>query len=117
MNLICFQAKLVTIIVIQLYAPTTDIKDAKVDRFCEDLQYLLELTLKITTTKTKSFPSVGNWNAKVGSQEIRGITGRFGFEAQNEAGERLTEFCKKSTLVTETPLPIIQETTPHMSIT
>ena len=54
MNLICFQAKLVTIIVIQLYAPTTDIKDAKVDRFCEDLQYLLELTLKTTTTTKKN---------------------------------------------------------------
>ena len=114
MDLFCFQAKPFIITVIQLFAPTTDVKGANVDRFFKDLRHLLELTLK---KKKKFFPSVGNWDAKVGSQEILGITVHFCLEAQNEAGKRLTEFCRKNTLVIEIPLPTIQETTPHMGIT
>ena len=73
--------------VIQVYAPTTDAEEAKLDQFYEDLQDLLELTIK----KDVLF-IIGDWNAKVGSQEIPGITSKFGLGVQNEAGERLTVF-------------------------
>ena len=59
---------------------------------------------------------IGDWNAKVGSQEIPGVRGKFGFEVQNEAGQRLTEFCQEKILVLENPLPTTQETL-HMDIT
>ena len=71
---------------IQVYAPTTNAKEAKVEQFYEDLQDLLELTLK----KDILF-IIGDWNAKVGSQEIAGVTVKFGLGAQNKAGQRLTK--------------------------
>ena len=75
----------------QVYAPTGNAEEAEVERFYEDLQDLLELTPK----KDVLF-ILGDWNAKVGSQEIPGVTGKFGLEGQNEAGQRLTEFCKRT---------------------
>ena len=84
-----FQGKPFTIMVIQVYAPTSNAKEAEVERFCEDLQDLLELTNK------KRCPFiVGDWNAKVGIKEIPGVTGKFDLGVQNEAGQRLTEFCQ-----------------------
>ena len=81
-----FQGKPFNITVIQICAPTTNAKEA--EWFCEELQDLLKLTPK----KGVLF-IIRDWNAKVGSQEIPGITGKFGLEVQNEAGQRLTEFC------------------------
>ena len=89
-----FQGKPFNITVIQVYAPTSNAKEAEVERFYEDLQDLLELTLK----KDVIF-IIGDWNAKVGSQEIPGVTGKFGLGKQNEAGQRLIEFCQENTLV------------------
>ena len=86
-----FQGKPFNIIVIQVYAPTINAKEAEVEQFCEDLQELLELTDVILT--------IGDWNAKVGSQETPGVTGMFGLGVQNEAGQRLIEFCQENTLV------------------
>ena len=82
------------ITVIQVYAPTTNAKEAEDERFYEDLQDLLKLTPK----KDVLF-MIGDYNAKVGSQEIPGVTGKFGLGVQNEAGQRLTEFCQENTLV------------------
>ena len=76
------------ITVIQIYAPTTNAEEAEVKQFYNDLQDLLELTPK----KDVLF-IIGDWNAKVGSQEISEVTGKFGLGVQNEAGQRLTEFC------------------------
>ena len=89
-----FQAKPFNITVIQVYAPTTNAKEAEVEQFYEDLQDLLDLTHK----KDVLF-IIGNWDAKVGSQETPGVTGKFGLGVQNEAGQRLTEFCQKNALV------------------
>ena len=86
-----FQGKPFNITVIQVYAPTSNTEEAEVERFCEDLQDLLELTPK----KGVLF-IIGDWNAKVGSQETPGVTGKFGHGVQNEAGQRLTEFCKRT---------------------
>ena len=83
-----FQSKPFNITVIQVYAPTTNAKEAEVDWFYADLQNLQELTLK----KGCPFHNRGS-NAKVESQEIPGVTGKFGLGVQNEAGQRLTEFC------------------------
>ena len=83
-----FQGKPFNIIVIQVYAPTSNAEEAEVEQFYEDLQDLLELTSK----KDVLFIT-GGWNAKVGRQEIPGVTGKFGFGIQNEAGQRLIEFC------------------------
>ena len=80
--------------VIQAYAPTNNAEEADVERFYEDLQDLLELTPK----KDVLF-NIGDWNAKVASQETPGITGKFGLGVQNEAGQRLIEFCQENTLV------------------
>ena len=91
---LCFQGKPFNIMVIQAYAPTSNTEDAEVEQFYEDVQELLELTLK----KDVLF-IIGDWNAKVGSQETPGITGRFGLGVQNEAGQSLTEFCQENTLV------------------
>ena len=82
------------ITVIQLYAPTTNAREAEVERFYKDLQDLLDLTHK----KDVLF-IIGNWDAKVGSQETPGVTGKFGLGVQNEAGQRLTEFCQDNALV------------------
>ena len=87
-----FQGKPFNITVIQVYAPTSNAEEAQ--RFYEDLQDLLELTPK----KNVLF-IIGDWNAKVGSQDIPGITGKFGLGVQNEAGQRLIEFCQENALV------------------
>ena len=79
---------------VQVYAPTSNAEEAEVERFYEDLQDLVELTSK----KYVIF-IIGDWNAKVGSQEIPGVTGKFGLGVQNEAGQRLTEFCQENALV------------------
>ena len=89
-----FQGKPFTITVIQVYASTSNAKEAEVERFYEDPQDLLEQTPK----KYVLF-IIGDWNAKVGHQEIPGVTGKFGFGIQNEAGQRLIEFCQDSTPV------------------
>ena len=88
------QGKPFNIIVIQVHAPTTNAEEAEGKQFYDDLQDLLELTPK----KDVLF-ILGDWNAKVGSQEIPGVTGKFGLRVQNEAGQRLTEFCQENTLV------------------
>ena len=89
-----FQGKPFNITVIQVYSLTSNAEEAEVERFYEDLQDLLELTPK----KDVLFV-IGDWNAKGGSQEIPGVTGKFGLGVQNEAGQRLTEFCQENTLV------------------
>ena len=80
--------------VIQVYAPTSNAEEAEVEQFYEDLQDLLELTPK----KDVLF-IIGDWNAKVGSQETYGVIGKFGLGMRNEAGQRLIEFCKENRLV------------------
>ena len=92
-----FQGKPFNITVIQVYAPTSNAEEAEVEWFYEDLQDLLELTPK----KDVLF-IIGDWNAKVGSQEICRVTGKFGLGVKNEAGQRLTafsEFCQENALV------------------
>ena len=89
-----FQGKPFNITVIQVYAPTSNAEEAEVERFYEDLQDLLELALN----KDVLF-IIGDWNAKVGSQETPGVTGKFGLGIWNEAGQRLIEFCKENSLV------------------
>ena len=79
---------------IQVYAPTCNAEEAEAEQFYEDLQDLLELTPK----KDVLF-IIGDWNAKVGSQETRGVTGKFGLGVQNKAGQRLIEFCQENALV------------------
>ena len=86
---VCFQGEPFNITVIQVYAPTSNAEEAEAEQFCEDLQDLLELTLK----KDVLF-IIGDWNAKVGSQETPGVTGKFALRVQNEAGQRLIEFCQ-----------------------
>ena len=89
-----FQCTPFNITVIQVYALTSNAEEAEVEQFSENLQDLLELTLK----KDVLF-IIGDWNAKVGSQETPGVTGKFGLGVQNEAGQRLTELCQENTLV------------------
>ena len=89
-----FQGKPFNITIIQVYAPTSNTEAAKVEQLYEDLQDLLELTPK----KDVLF-IIGNWNAKVRSQETPGVTGKFGLGVQNEAGQRLIEFCQENTRV------------------
>ena len=89
-----FQGKPFHIPVIQVCAPTTNAKEVEVEQLYDDLQDLLELTPK----KDVLF-IIGDWNAKVRSQEIPGVTGKFGLGVQNEAGQRLTEFCQENALV------------------
>ena len=87
---VLFQGKPFNITVIPVYAPTSNAEEAEVESFHEDLQDLLELTPR----KDVLF-IIGDWNAKVGSQETPGATGRFGFGVQNEAGQKLIEFSKR----------------------
>ena len=87
-----FQGKPFNITVIQVCAPTSNAEEA--EWFYEDLQNLLELT----PPKDVIF-IIGDWNAKVGSQETPGVTGKFGLGMQNEAGQRLIEFCQENALV------------------
>ena len=89
-----FQVKPLSIKVIEVYAPTSNAEEAEVERFYEDLQDLLELTSK----KDVLF-IIADWKTKVGTQEIPGVTGKFGLGVQNEAGQRLTELCQENALV------------------
>ena len=89
-----FQGKPFNTTVIQVYAPTNNAEKAEVEWFYEDLQDLLELT-----PKKDVLSIIGDWNAKVGSQAIPGVTGKFGLGEKNEAGQRLTEFCQENPLV------------------
>ena len=86
-----FQGKPFNITVIQAYAPTSNAEETEVERFYEDLQDHLQVTPK----KDVLF-IIGDWNAKVGSQEPPGVTGKFGLGMQNEAGQRLIEFCHRT---------------------
>ena len=88
------QGKPFNITVIQVYAPTSNAEEAEIEWFYEDLQDLLELTPK----KDVLF-IIGDWNAKVGSQETPGVTGKFGLGVQNEAGQMFIEFCQENALV------------------
>ena len=96
---VCFQGKPFNITVIQVYAPTSNAEEAEVVWFYEDLQDLLELTPK----KDVLF-IIGDWNAKVGSQETPGVTGEFGLGMRNEEGQGLIEFCQENALVIANPL-------------
>ena len=87
-------------------------KEAKTGQFCDDLQDLLELT-----PKKKVLFIIGDWNAKVGSQEIPGVTGKFGLGIQNEAGQRLRLFLREHTGDSKHPLSTTQQMTLHMDIT
>ena len=92
---VCFQGKPFNITVIQVYAPTSNAEEVEVEQLnAEDLQDLLELT-----PKQDVLFIIRDWNAKVGSQETPGVTGKFGLGVQNEAGQRLIEFCQENSLV------------------
>ena len=88
-----FQAKPFNITLIQVYAPTRSAEEVEVEWFYEDLQDLLELT-----AQNDVFFIIGDWKAKLGSQEISGVTGKFGLGVQNEAGQRLAEFFQENAL-------------------
>ena len=107
-----FQGKPFDITVIQVYGPISNAEEAEVERFYEDLQDLLELTRK----KDVLFIIV-DWNAKVESQETPGVTGKFGLEVQNEAGQRLIDFCEENTLVIANSLFQQHNKRLHMDIT
>ena len=107
-----FQGKPFNIMVIQVYAPTSNTEEAEAEWFYEDLQDLLELTPKKDVLFT-----IGDWNAKLGSQERPGVTGKFGLEVQNEAGQRLIEFCQENTLVVANTLFQQHKKRLHMDIT
>ena len=89
-----FQGKPFSITVFQDYALTSNAEEAEVEQFYEDLQDFLELT-----PQKDVLSIIGYWNAKVGSQEIPGVTGKFGLGVQDEAGQRLIEFCQENALV------------------
>ena len=91
---VCFQGKPFNIMVFQVYAQTSNAEEAEVEQFYEELQDLLELT-----PKKGVFFIIGDWNAKVGSQETLGVTGKFGLGVQNEAGQGVIEFCQENALV------------------
>ena len=93
MTFVHFQSKPFNITVIQVYAPTSNAEEAEVEWFHEDLLDLLELTPK----KDVLF-IIGDWNAKVGSQETPGVTGKFGLGIRNKAGQRLIGFCQENLL-------------------
>ena len=106
-----FQGKPFNITVIQVYALTSNAEEVEVERLYEDLQDLLELT-----PKEEVFFILGDWNAKVGSQETPGVTGKFGLGVQNEAGLRLIEFYQENALVIANTL-FQQHKRLHMDIT
>ena len=109
-----FQGKTFNITVIQAYAPTVNVEEAEVEQFYEDLQDLLELT-----PKNDVLYIIGDWNAKVGSQETPGVMGKFGLRVWKEAGQRLIEFCQENALTGHSKhlLPTTQKKTLHMDIT
>ena len=106
---VCVCVCVFNIIVIQFYAPITEVKEAEADSCYEDLQQFL-------TPKDILF-IIGDWNIKVGSQELLGGTGNFDFEVQNEAQQRLTESCQESTLVMPNTLFQQQKRRLHIDIT
>ena len=112
MTSVHFQGKPFNITVVHVYVPINNAEEAEVERFYEDLQDLLELIAK----KDVLF-ILGDWNAKVGSQEIPGVTGKFGLGVQNEAGQRLTVLPRECTGHSKHPLPTTQEKALHMDIT
>ena len=103
---LCFQGRPFNITVIEVYAPTTNAKEAEVEQFYKDL----------TNTKKYVLFIIGDWNAKVGSQEILGVTGKFGLGVQNEAGQRLRVLSRERTGHSKHPLPTTQRQL-HMDIT
>ena len=107
-----FHCKPFNITVIQVYAPTSNAEEAEVEQFYEDLQDLLELTPK----KDILF-ILGDWNAKVGSRETPGVTGKFGLGMRNEAGQRQIEFDQENALVIANTLFQQHQTRLHMDIT
>ena len=109
---VCFQGKPFNITVIQVYAPNSNAEEADVEQFYEGQQDLLELT----APKDVLF-IIGDWNAKVGSQETPGVTGKFGLGVQNEAGQRLIELCQENTLVIANTLFQQHKRRLHMDIT
>ena len=106
-----FQGKPFNIKVIQVYASTSNAYEAKVEWFYGDLQDLLELI-----PKKDVFFIIGDWNAKVGNQETPGVTGKFDLGVQNEAGQRLTDFCQENALVIGNTLFQKHTRTLHMDI-
>ena len=108
MSSVHFQGKPFSITVIHVYAPTSNAEEAEVKWFSEDLQDLLELTLKKDV-----FFIIEDWNAKAGSQETPGVTDRFRLGVQNKAGKRLTEFFRERTGGSKHPLATTQEKTMH----
>ena len=107
-----FQGKPLNITVIQVYAPTSNAEEAEVEQFYEDLQDLLELT-----PKKDVFFIIGDWNAKVGSQETPGVTGKFVLGVQNEAGQKLIEYCQENAVVIANTLFQQCKRRLHMDIT
>ena len=95
---VCFEGKPFSIIVIQVLSPTSNAEEAEIEQFYEDLEELLELT-----PKKDVLVIIGAWDAKVGSQEIPGVTGKFGLAVQNEAEERLIDFCQEKHWSYQTP--------------
>ena len=106
------QGKPFNITVIQVYAPTSNTEEAEVEQFYEDLQHLSKLTPK----KDVLF-IIGDWNAKVGSQETPGVAGKFDLGIRNEAGQRLIEFCQENALVITNTLFQQYKRRLHMDIT
>ena len=109
---VCFQGKAFSVIVIQVYPPTTNAKKAEVEWFYDDPQDILELT-----PKEDVIFIIGDWNTKVESQEVPGVTNKFGLDVQNERRQRLIEFYQEDTLVIANTLFQQQETTLLMDIT
>ena len=110
---VCVQGKPFNITVIQVYAPTSNAQEPEYKRFCGDLQDLLELTPK----KDDLF-IIGDWNAKVGSQETPGVTGKFDLGIRNEAGQKANRVLpRECTGHSKHPLPTTQKKTLHMDIT
>ena len=109
---VCFQGKPFNIKVIQAYAPTSNAEEAEVEWFYEDLRDLLELTSKIDVLFI-----IGDWNAKVGSQETPGVTGKFGLGVWNETGQRLKEFGQENAFVIANTLFQQHKRRLHMDIT
>ena len=112
MSSVHFQSKPFNITVIHAYTSTSNAEEAEVEWFYEDLQDLLELTPK----KDVLF-IIGDWTAKVGSQETPGVTGKFGLGGQNEAGQRLIEFCQQNAVVIANSLFQQHKRKLHMDIT
>ena len=106
-----FQGEPFNITVIQVYAPISNAEEAEVEQFYEDLQDLLEITPK----KDVLF-IIGDWNTKIGSQEMPGVTGKYGFGVQNEAGQKLIVLPRECTGHSKHPFPTTQGKTLHMDI-